>query len=68
MINETIIKELNDRFPGKRISVENNKGKWVGNSTFIGNNEHFPSFELQVTLDRTPVTNIKINLIKLAEL
>lgn len=67
MIDQAIIKELNDRFLGKRILVENNEGRFAGYCTFIGNNEFFPSYELQVTIDRTPVTNVRINSIRLAE-
>ena len=63
---QTILK-LQEQFLGKRISVENNEGRYIGTCQFIGPNKFFPSFELQVTIDRTPVTNVKIKSIYLVE-
>jgi hypothetical protein len=63
---QTILK-LQEQFLGKRISVENNEGRYIGTCQFIGPNKFFPLFELQVTIDRTPVTNVKIKSIYLME-
>ena len=60
--------DLKDKFLNQRISVMDNKGKmWVGKCDFIGYNEFFPSFNFQVTIDRTPVTNVIIDSIHIVE-
>ena len=61
--------QLKDKFLHQIISVIDDKGKmWSGKCDFIGYNEFFPSFGFQVTLDRTPITNVRINSIKLVEI
>jgi hypothetical protein len=53
------INDLKRKFQGERVSLIDGKGeKWVGQVYFIGYNPYFPSWELQVTLDRTPITNV----------
>ena len=53
------IDDLKRKFQGERVSLVDGKGeKWVGQVYFIGYNPYFPSWELQVTLDRTPITNV----------
>ena len=60
--------DLKDKFLNQRISVIDSKGtKWVGECSFIGYNEFFPSFNFQVTIDRTPVPNVIINSIHIIE-
>lgn len=60
------VKELQDKFLNKNISVMENNGKITGGlCTFIGYNEFIPSWGLQVTLSRTPVTNFELKSIKL---
>jgi hypothetical protein len=49
MIPADLVQHLQDTFLGKKISVENNKGKWVGVCEFIGYNPFFLSWELQNT-------------------
>jgi hypothetical protein len=44
-----------------------NLGNVIGECTFFGYNPHFPSFGLQITVDRLPVINIDISQIKLLE-
>ncbi len=44
-----------------------NFGNVVGECTFFGYNPHFPSFGLQITVDRMPLTNIDISQIELLE-
>jgi len=69
------IKELQDKFLGKKISVPSNKYTGfgmrsdftVGKCKFIGYNPHLPSWGLQVTLDRTPIRNVDHIKIKLYE-
>ena len=58
-----LIKHLQDTFLNKKIAVENQEGGWVGVCQFIGPNPFFPSWGLQVTVDRTPVTNVKLKSI-----
>jgi hypothetical protein len=65
MIPPDLVQHLQETFLGKKISVENDKGKWSGVCQFIGSNPFFPSWGLQVTLDRTPVTNVKLKSIQL---
>lgn len=53
------INDLKRRFQGERVSLIDGKGeKWVGRVDFIGYNPYFPTWELQVTLERTPITNV----------
>jgi hypothetical protein len=61
---------LKEKFYGKRIFVDTPKGSYAGMCTFIGYNEFFPSWGFQVTIDRTPITNVdpkKIGLFELFE-
>ena len=58
-------KMLEDKFLGKRVMVKTKIGKIGGICHFIGNNEYIPSFGLQITVDRMPITNIKIQDITL---
>lgn len=62
-----LVQHLQETFLGKKIQVENSKGKWVGVCQFIGPNPFFESWGLQVTLDRTPITNVKLKSIELYE-
>jgi hypothetical protein len=74
-MNDKLIKELQDKFLGKRISVPwvNKTGYGividgevvVGVCQFIGPNINFPSFGLQVTIDRMPIRNVDYKKIKL---
>jgi len=67
-ISQEAIKELQDKYLGKKISIKDNLNRvWVGECNFIGNNQFFPSWELQVTIDRTPITNVKVKSIRLAK-
>ena len=62
------INDLKRRFQGERVSLIDGKGeKWVGQVYFIGYNPYFPSWELQVTLDRTPITNVNPKSIRKLE-
>jgi hypothetical protein len=74
-MDDKLIKELQDKFLGKRISVPwvNKTGFGividgevvVGVCQFIGPNPTFPSFGLQVTIDRMPIRNVDYKKIKL---
>jgi hypothetical protein len=66
-LNQQTLDILKQQFLGKKLSVKTKKGNFVGNCTFIGYNEYIPSFGLQLTLDRTPITNVEIKDIKLVE-
>ena len=76
-MNDKLIKQLQDKFLGKRIKVPwvNTSGFGikrpddcvVGICEFIGPNPNFPSWGLQVTIGRMPITNVdytKIELVK----
>jgi len=64
-ITPDVKKMLEDKFLGKRVMVKTKIGKIGGVCQFIGNNEYIPSFGLQITVDRMPITNIKIKDITL---
>lgn len=65
---DDVLKHLEETFKGKRISVEDSKGEvWIGECYFIGHNPYLPSWGLQVTLDRTPISNVKLSSIKIVE-
>lgn len=64
-ITPDVKKILEDKFLGKRVMVKTKIGKIGGICQFIGNNEYIPSFGLQITVDRMPITNIKIQEITL---
>lgn len=63
-LREEQIKELKDKFIGKRISVKGDGGRFIGTCDFLGYS-HFESWGFQVTIDRTPVSNVKIESIHL---
>ena len=74
-MTEKFVKELQDKFLGKRIRVpwENKTGFGikrpddcvVGICEFIGPNPTFPSWGLQVTIGRMPITNVDYKKIEL---
>lgn len=64
-ITPDVKKILEDKFLGKRVMVKTKIGKIGGVCQFIGNNEYIPSFGLQITIDRMPITNIQIQDITL---
>ena len=64
-ITPEIKKMLEDQFLGKRVMVKTKIGKIGGICQFIGNNEYIPSFGLQVTVSRMPITNVEIKDITL---
>lgn len=60
------ISELKTKFLGKKITFRDTNGvKHVGTSDFIGYNEFFPMWGLQITIDRTPITNVNHSTIQL---
>jgi hypothetical protein len=65
ILDQQAILKLQEQFLGKRISIQNDKGRYVGICQFIGYNEFFPSWNFQVTLDRTPFINVKIKSVHL---
>ena len=64
-ITPDVKKILEDKFLGKRVMVKTKIGKIGGVCQFIGNNEYIPSFGLQVTVSRMPITNVEIKDISL---
>lgn len=62
------IQNLQNLYLGKKIEVIDEKGnRHVGKCGFIGYNPYFPSYGFQVTLSRTPVTNVDYKTIKLCK-
>jgi len=56
MTNEDKYRE---KFLGKKVVVIDSKGEeWVGRCEFIGFNPYLPSYGFQVTINRTPITNV----------
>ena len=66
-ISEDILEEIRKEIMGKKDICENYEGEHVGICQFFGYNSFFPSWELQITLSRTPVTNVKLSSIRLYE-
>jgi|LakMenEpi03Aug12_release.lakeMendotaPanAssembly.Ray.scaffolds.fasta_scaffold702316_2 hypothetical protein len=65
-LSEDIVKSLEDKFLGKKISVIDQKGiTHVGICDFIGYNRFIPSWGFQVTVSRVPITNVDVKTIKL---
>lgn len=64
-ITPDVKKMLEDKFLGKQVMVKTKIGNIGGICQFIGNNEYIPSFGLQITVSRMPITNIKIKDITL---
>ena len=68
-------KQLQYKFLGKKIQVPNTHytgfgirgGTISGVCTFIGYNPNFPSWGLQVTINRMPITNVDASTIKLID-
>lgn len=58
-----------DQFLNKKIALQNeNKEKFEGICEKIGPNEFFPSWGIVIILnDRTPITNVDLNTIKITE-
>jgi len=67
MVSQELIEQMNKQFLGKRISVEGDVGVVSGTCQFMGYNLTFPSWGFQVTVDRMPVTNVKLKSIKLID-
>jgi hypothetical protein len=67
ILDQQAILKLQEQFLGKKVSIQNDKGRYVGICQFIGYNEFFPSWNFQVTLDRTPFSNVKIKSVHLVE-
>ena len=67
-ISESVIEQLREMFLHKKIVVLDSHGdRWVGECNFIGLNPFILSWGLQVTINRTPVTNVQIKNISLFE-
>lgn len=65
-IPESVIEQLQETFLHKKVLVLDSCGsRWVGECNFIGLNPFILSWGLQVTIDRTPVTNVEIKNISL---
>lgn len=72
-LTEKQIKDLQDKYQNKTVVLSgvSYQGRDLGNvrgtCDFIGYNKHFPSFDLQITINRTPYTNIDLKNLKLYE-
>jgi hypothetical protein len=59
------IKRIKKELLGERVCVESSNGEtFCGILKFIGYNKFIPSWGIQVTIDRTPLSNINISTIK----
>jgi hypothetical protein len=74
-IDEPQLKMIQEQLVGKRVRLKGYKNigpfpnsDIVGNCDFIGYNPHFPTFGLQITIERMPCINIKLSQISLDEL
>lgn len=67
-LSDIEVKDLQTKFIGNKIHVIDGKGeRWVGKCDWLGYNENIPSWDFQVTMDRTPLRNVKIDSIKIVE-
>lgn len=67
-IPDIIISQIQSDLLGKRIKFSTKSGKsYKGTCDFIGYNKYFPSWELQITIDRTPIPNVLFNSIELLD-
>lgn len=72
-LTEQQIKELQDKYTGKTVQLSGisyqgrDLGTVTGESYFIGYNQYLPKFGLQITINRTPYTNINLKNLKLVE-
>jgi hypothetical protein len=62
------VDRMREEFIGKRISFEDEKGEvYTGVCKFLGYNPYLPSWKLQITIYRTPVSHVKPETIKIVE-
>ncbi len=67
IIPEEIIENLRKSILGKRVEVKTSDIHIVGICQFFGYNPYLPLWGLQVTVNRTPVTNLELSQIKLVD-
>ncbi len=61
--------QYKNKFLGKKVRVIDSKGdEWVGKCEFIGYNKYLPSYGFQVTVNRTPITNVDPSKVELWDL
>ena len=66
--NDPLILSLREKYLGKWIHIKDKNGDIVGGKcNFIGYNEAFPQFGIQVTVGRLPIRHADINSIKISE-
>jgi len=72
-IPEVTISALREQLLGKRISVSGQTysgkpiGDIVGKCEYFGYNQFLPSWGLQVTVDRMPISNVSLSQIKILD-
>jgi hypothetical protein len=67
-IPQDVIKLYQKEFIDKKIQFTDELGeKFVGTCQYLDYNPNFPTWNLQVTVDRRPVKNVKLSTIKLFE-
>lgn len=78
-IDQITINQIRETLIGKKVTIEipdkvfskikgySNTTNIVGICNFFGYNEFLPEWDLQITIDRTPYNNIKLNEIKIIE-
>lgn len=67
-IPQDVIRLYQQEFMDKKIQFTDELGeKFVGTCQYLDYNLNFPTWNLQVTVDRRPVKNVKLSTIKLFE-
>lgn len=67
-ISEAKIEKMRNDFMGKRITFQTYNGdRWTGTCQFLGYNPYLPSWDFQITIDRTPCSHVNPDTIKLVE-
>ena len=65
-IPEETITDLREQILNKRVKIQLNDGSFLcGICEFFGYNKLLPSYGLQITINRTPVTNINLKNIEI---
>lgn len=68
MISEARIEEAKQEFLGKKIEFKTqNNIRHVGTCEFLGPNQFFPSWGIQITVNRTPIPQVILDSIKIIE-
>ena len=68
IVSEAKIEDAKQKFLGKKIEFKTqNNIRHVGTCEFLGPNQFFPSWGIQITVNRTPIPQVSVDSIKIIE-